>query len=607
MNIMNKKRISVLISVIIALSMLFVCMTTVVAVAVDESAQSGELYAEEITMGYDDGNNHTYRVYFTPDQKFTSFSMELEFPSFVRLEAVTPNYSLGNENGGQMAGSISGGTGVYTFETKDNVLSIALSNTVDITEQTRLFSVEIYAKQDLTQTGDVFVRECTIIDSAENELAVSFNLGSITVNQKEKLGMMGDMDSDNDVDLVDLVTVQRSITALSGNYELTELQRELADINGDDIIDIVDCQLIREYIAGILESLENYGGTNTPVEPENPDDNEPTEYAMSVWYIGESGQFEFSGEYYVPEGQSVVDTLTQIASGYNAEVQGFYYDSSFTEQIPSSYLADKDMEVWVMLAPTQPQTYEVRFIIDGEYGLATTSTMMAGDHILYYIYDNILPEEEIDSVYYDRERTMEVLGADVVDQDKDVYIYSKEITEEPEEFYNVYVYANNENGWEIVESFPLEEGAYIYSAIEKYMGDAALVYINGVYYDEQMTSPIGRNDTISGDVYAYVYTDMGSDTYYTLSLYGSTKDGGFDFIGDFRESANANIYEIIMKRYSEYSINGIYYDIDLKDPVQYMDCVTRDMTLYIVFANVGGGESKESMLYVDIKDANNEF
>ena len=695
MNIMNKKRISVLISVIIALSMLFVCMTTVVAVAVDESAQSGELYAEEITMGYDDGNNHTYRVYFTPDQKFTSFSMELEFPSFVRLEAVTPNYSLGNENGGQMAGSISGGTGVYTFETKDNVLSIALSNTVDITEQTRLFSVEIYAKQDLTQTGDVFVRECTIIDSAENELAVSFNLGSITVNQKEKLGMMGDMDSDNDVDLVDLVTVQRSITALSGNYELTELQRELADINGDDIIDIVDCQLIREYIAGILESLENYGGTNTPVEPENPDDNEPTEYAMSVWYIGESGQFEFSGEYYVPEGQSVVDTLTQIASGYNAEVQGFYYDSSFTEQIPSSYLADKDMEVWVMLAPSdEARTFELKVFLNGEFNRMHTAT--AGDNILAFVYDCIAVADEVEGVYYDAEKTERVDEVGTVDQDREIHVFTKDYAQE-NPLYTVTLYANSETGWDYAGQLEVPEGDYLYSSIEKYLGPA-LVYVSGIYYDSEMNQPVLGEDIINSNIDVYIYSDMGnselpqtytvtfyvmnengewdilkSDSYhyeyiiweaiyaleeegvfvesayfdqdmrnavgrdeyvtdnisiylltkvetegYTITLYGNTKDGGFEYIMDIPVAKDADIYATIMGMLSEEAagyIDGIYYDMGMTQLVPQGALFDGNMSIYL-YSSVagediwGGGSSdvnKENMLFFDIRTSDGEF
>lgn len=81
----------------------------------------------------------------------------------------------------------------------------------------------------------------------------------------------GDFDADGDVDIADVMLIQQYIvdSAYSDEIILTDDQWYAADVNGDKVIDVLDCQYIRSYIIGKIDSLDNI--SSQPQGPEMPD------------------------------------------------------------------------------------------------------------------------------------------------------------------------------------------------------------------------------------------------------------------------------------------------------------------------------------------------
>lgn len=69
----------------------------------------------------------------------------------------------------------------------------------------------------------------------------------------EKIGILGDVNNDGDVNIYDVTDLQKYLAQLQ---ILSDFQLELADVNSDGIVDIKEATRIQMYIAGIVTSLE---------------------------------------------------------------------------------------------------------------------------------------------------------------------------------------------------------------------------------------------------------------------------------------------------------------------------------------------------------------
>lgn len=74
---------------------------------------------------------------------------------------------------------------------------------------------------------------------------------SADVTQNVEIFLIGDVNSDGDISVVDATLVQKYIVGLE---KLTDLQKKSAEVNGDGEISVVDATLIQKYIVG----LENF-------------------------------------------------------------------------------------------------------------------------------------------------------------------------------------------------------------------------------------------------------------------------------------------------------------------------------------------------------------
>lgn len=714
LNKRKNNKVSLFAVIMLVMTMLF---SNVASINVFAQTLDGEssLTAQSLEINYEEDNLSYYQVYFEPYEHFTSFSLKLEFPSFITVEDVLTNYQLGADEDGFVGSMTSPYAGQYTCDFQDNIVSVALAS-IEQNGYSRLFTVAVSANDNLSQTGEVSVREMQFLDINDNVLNVNVELGSITVN-KQRTAKMGDVDGNNVVNMIDLITVQRSITNLSGNYALTEDQKVLADINCDGEVSILDCQIIRKYLVGLVESLEGYvnpvyeyhnlniyltdlngnsklENTVTLVketnvldflmeyaysngltvekwysdrwcsneiqdnltlfvdlnaygiqesvepEPEDPPTETPSSYWLSVSYYGESGITESAGAYEVPAGQYLVPYLREIASGRGTELYSVYPDGSMQNEIDETLTVDEYVslygaEVWVTFDNgengdggnggngDEARQFTITFYVNGEYMGSQTAT--AGESLrsvteTWYIVDMA---GEIDEIYYDADKGTRVDEADLVECDRDIYIF----TVAGDEHKNLYVitFYGNENGeWGYKGETSAVAGTNIYQILEGTYGSEEGL-INGVYYDAEMTCPVSYEAVLEGttSIYLNYLVNENTGNQYTVNFFGNTTVEATDWEIFFSMTAidGQIIYDIIHNNAGEQMqyVEGVYYDAGRASIVSPEHVISADIDsdgdkiiniyLYssVVGEDLGGGDvNKENMLYVSVETQNGE-
>jgi|GEM_PF-6178814 len=218
------------------------------------------IYADALTIATSDAEigdaQYFYRV-LTSGEAFSSFAIELAMPDFVDvLEVIlTPELLSVSENA------------VFDSEISGNVICIAFSspyNFSDIPLFEIRFSVNNYAENH----GWVGCHGYQLVNEDVGTPEASLMLGSIVIAPSVT---MGDVDGNGDVNLADLLLIQRSI--VSDHFWLDDQQFRAADIDKNGSVDMLDCQYIQNYLVGRIDDLENIGGTvpDIPVIPGIPD------------------------------------------------------------------------------------------------------------------------------------------------------------------------------------------------------------------------------------------------------------------------------------------------------------------------------------------------
>lgn len=577
MNKFTRKRFSFLVSIMLALSIMFTNLMATTVFAEEYSGVS-TLSASAVELDYE-GEEQYYDVWFDPSDEFTSFYLKLELPEFVEITNVRTNYELGADDEGYV-GSMTGiGAGGYTCEFNDNIVAVSLTRTSAVYGMVKLFTLVINALENIDYTGHVRALESQFINSNEQELDVDFELGDITVNAKESLGKMGDMDGDNDVDLVDLVTVQRSITGLTGDYALNEGQQVLADINCDGKVDMVDCQLIRKYIVGLIDTLENF---NKPVN----------KYCEVEVYYGYGDSFTLEGEYTVKEGVNLYSYLEDLAyqKGYN--YLSFWYSYPYNE-ISTDAIVTFDTKAYILLEEVQ-KTFTFTFYTNsnGYYEYVNTVDCYEGEG--YYQVISRLGFEDVFGVYFDMEETNYVDAGLVISDNVVVYIDVLGEPETPSEYSVTVNYENVSNG---------DKGcAGIFNvpanvSLVKHLTEVALsdgAKVESVYLDSSYATPIDYGYIINSDLEVWVVVSNiggGDETTneYTMYVYASTQNG-FQRIDQIPVREGDSIPAIITMHY-EYMLeilDGVFYDAEMNNHVEEEDVVTGDVNVYLYVEEMHG-------------------
>lgn len=587
MNKFTRKRFSFLVSIMLALSIMFTNLMATTVFAEEYSGVS-TLTSSAVELDYE-GEQKEYEVWFEPSDEFTSFYLKLELPEFVEITSVRTNYELGADDEG-FVGSMTGiGAGGYTCEFNDNIVAVSLTRTSAVYGMVKLFTLVINALENIDYTGHVRALESQFINSNEQELDVDFELGDITVNAKESLGAMGDMDGDNDVDLVDLVTVQRSLTDLTGNYALNEVQQVLADINCDGKVDIVDCQLIRKYIVGLIDTLENF---NKPVN----------KYCEIEVYYGYGDDFTFEGAYTVKEGVNIYSYLEDLAyqKGYNA--LSFWYSYPYNA-ISSDDIVSNDTKAYILLEEEGPKTFMFSYYTNanGEYEYAGFVDCYEGEG--YYAVTSRLGLENIYGVYFDMEETNYVDAGLVISDNVVVYVDVLGKPETPSEYSVTVNYENVSNG---------DKGcAGIYNvpanvSLVEYLTEVALskgAKVESVYLDSSYATPIDYGYIINSDMEVWVVVSNvggGDETTneYTMYVYASTQNG-FQRIDQISVREGDSIPAIITMHYEHMLeiLDGVFYDAEMKEHVDASDVVTGDVNVYL-YAEEMHGTPDQNQLFI---------
>ncbi len=77
-------------------------------------------------------------------------------------------------------------------------------------------------------------------------------VGNSCVIQDVKICLLGDVNMDGTVSILDATEVQKG---LAGLVSLNEYQSKLADVNKDGSVSIIDATQIQKYIAGIIDKF----------------------------------------------------------------------------------------------------------------------------------------------------------------------------------------------------------------------------------------------------------------------------------------------------------------------------------------------------------------
>lgn len=565
------KRFSLLISIFLMLSIAFTNLVTLVAYAKTTTGES-RVHAEEVEINLEGDNMGWYMVMIDPSVEFTSFSLELEFPSFIKIESITTNYELGTDVDGRVNSSLQYGPGQFTYDSNGNEMSIALTSLGAVNYQTRLFTVEISSTEEITQSGEVVVKDSQFIDFEGNEINVNFELGAISVLAKQSLGKMGDMDGDEDVDMIDLITVQRSITDLSGDYALDDTQAVLADINRDGKVDIKDCQLIRKYIAGLLNSLENGG------------EQAPTSYKVSVYTVSEEGYASHDTDLMLEEGTDVFERVLQYAMTEGYSVYKYCYDLAGNTEIKYGNKISGNLDVYVFVVgnsetpnpdPESPTSYEINAWFYDENGYTASSpfnpfTVPAGEYLVPYLREIALGYGvELYSVYANGSMQEPIDEYMIVDEYVNEYGYDVWVTfsngengdggnggngDEAREF-TVTIYVNNEEQ----TSLTVPAGTSIRSTAKdwfnenaSYMGDVENIYyfIDGSYVDEthlvdaDVSINIVTRDNQSKKHYI-ILNFIEGDKQYDFPVYANEGDRIYDCVANVVGTEGFNRVKVI--------------------------------------------------------------
>ena len=119
-------------------------------------------------------------------------------------------------------------------------------------------SLLIVTKYRVIAPGEAYINNIiTTLACADNNMTIIISRGNVLIDDftcdvtftEPVLDILGDVNGDGDVDVLDATLIQRSRVGYSTGVSEEELQRR-GDINGDNAIDVTDATLIQRHRAG---------------------------------------------------------------------------------------------------------------------------------------------------------------------------------------------------------------------------------------------------------------------------------------------------------------------------------------------------------------------
>ncbi len=172
--------------------------------------------------------------------EFASYEMHLYLPSFMTFDSVV----CADENA------------LFTWNYESEVLSVACSTTTD-READSLFTVYFYLNEDATLESAGAFEDAgkTFTNTSFVNLPVITLFGEISVY--EEMPLKGDVNLDGEITIDDAIALQQIIVRINDSPRYYTDEFYAADVNNDNMLDIIDVQYIQMYLIGEIDSLED--------------------------------------------------------------------------------------------------------------------------------------------------------------------------------------------------------------------------------------------------------------------------------------------------------------------------------------------------------------
>lgn len=202
----------------------------------------------DVTVSVDDrylsaGDEFSFDVSAYSETGFSSYQLKLVVPDFVKVKGITSR--------------MGGGDAEFEYASKGYEYNITFTSDNNEYGNKTLFEVNAVVDADAQgKSGACFISDAKFTDTNVSRLSVE-TVGAMFYVGGNFEVMKGDFDGNGRVTIEDVMLMQRAIA-----YELrtTETQMQAGDIDDNGVIDIYDCQYVRSYIIGLIDSLDNIGG-----------------------------------------------------------------------------------------------------------------------------------------------------------------------------------------------------------------------------------------------------------------------------------------------------------------------------------------------------------
>ena len=181
------------------------------------------------------------------EKGFSSYELTIDVPSFLDVERISSGI-CGDNNEGKLE----------WYFARNNSYNVNYTSTTNEMGYCTLFTVQVRAKENTQgQTGTLWVDNARFTNTQVDHLSVETDSAFFRVNG-ESMRMKGDFNRDGTVSIEDVMLLQRVIANRSMSVMSDELYAGDIDNNGE--LNIYDCQYIRSYLIGLIDSLENISG-----------------------------------------------------------------------------------------------------------------------------------------------------------------------------------------------------------------------------------------------------------------------------------------------------------------------------------------------------------
>ena len=205
---------------------------------------------------------------------YASYQLTVTVPSFMTVDSVWIETYQEND--------------VYAYNVNGRSVSVSYSSDVDRAGGP-LFYLYFYLNEDAEVGSSDYIRTVDFLaTTTENKTIDAYDLwfDRITVVEPNNLPLKGDFNLDGEVTLEDVIGIQQAIVGYRGYG--SEEGFYAADVNRDNVVNILDVQFIRSYLIGAIDSLEDIYSTEVAIKVMvrilSPYDDTYGEYAISIVY-----------------------------------------------------------------------------------------------------------------------------------------------------------------------------------------------------------------------------------------------------------------------------------------------------------------------------------